>query len=153
MIEKLDIKLIKDERNNFDIGIGSDGDLLATDGFDTSILLSLGTDARASESEVQDSIKRRGYVGDEFFDNENFNHGSKLWLLEQARVTNDTRNSAVNYAELALQWFVDENYLDSVTASGLLSPTQITISIKGITREGNTESFSYQVWNNTLGNL
>lgn len=152
MIKNIDIKLIQNNAN-YDIELDENGDLLSTDGFDTSILMSLGTDSRASQSEVSVPYNRRGFIGDEFFEEENFKHGSKLWLLEQARVNNNTRNLAVNYCELALKWMIDENYLNSLNVTGSLKTSGIDISITGITQDGNTESFSYNVWSNTLRNL
>lgn len=151
MTDKLDIALIADSNGDYDIEIGDDGDLRAVDGFETSIIMSLLTDGRASPSEVAEPYNRRGFIGDEFFQNENFRHGSKLWLLEQSRNTSDTRNAAVNYAEQALQWMVNDGHLISVSARGSLRVEGIELSITGTALAGNTESFSYQLWRNTLG--
>lgn len=154
MTDKLDIALVLNDQEKYDIDLDSNGDLLSTDGFDSSILLSLGIDARASQAEVSDPIKRRGFIGDEFYQNENFQHGSKLWLLDQSRVRNNTRNLAVNYSELALQWMINDEYLTTLNAIGVISPTEgISVQINGVTLSGETISFAYNVWQNTLRKL
>lgn len=154
MTDKLDIALVLNEQEKYDINLDSDGDLLSTDGFETSVLLSLGTDARASESEVSDPIRRRGYVGDEFFENENFRHGSKLWLLDQTRIGNNTRNMAVSYSEQALAWMIEDEYLSTISAVGNISPAEgVSVRVNGVTISGETISFAYNTWQNTLRNI
>ncbi|MFB1078129.1 phage GP46 family protein [Photobacterium damselae] len=68
------------------------------------VLISLFTDARASESDAlpDGSGDRRGWPGDSFYDAP---WGSRLWLLSREKLTTDVRNRAVTYAEEALAWF------------------------------------------------
>ena len=44
-------------------------------------------------------------------------YGSKLWLLEQQRLTNETVNKARTYIEQALEWLVEFDYLSQVTVT------------------------------------
>ena len=96
-----DILLEQDEDNIYDISF-ENGDFKLTDGFDTAIVLSLFTDARADSSEVSEPILRRGWIGNEQNENEDDNFGSKIWLLEQARTNEDTSNRSTTYSQDAL---------------------------------------------------
>ncbi len=59
----LDFKLVRLANNIWDIGVDLDGDFLTEDAFDTSIIVSLQTDARADASEVFEPERRRGWPG------------------------------------------------------------------------------------------
>ena len=71
--------------NNYDLQIDSNGDILTDDFFDTSLLVSLFAEQRATPSEMPESHRRRGWIGNE--STPGFEIGSKLWLYSQARVT------------------------------------------------------------------
>lgn len=88
----------------YDFQIGEDGDILTDDFFDTAILYSLFGERRASAEEVVEPQSRRGWIGNA----EDFENGSKIWLLSQARVTRDTLNRLADEAKSALQWMVDD---------------------------------------------
>lgn len=148
MTDKIDIAFLLDEDNVYDVTIGPDGDLLATDGFETSLIMSFATDARAAASEIQNPYSRRGFIGDEFFDD--FNHGSKLWLLDQSRLTSSIRNSAVNYSRQCLQWTIDDGYARDVSVSGSLRPNTILLNMRITSVSSNIDSWSYDLWQNTL---
>lgn len=80
-----------------------------------AITLSLFTDARASDDDVipDGSQDRRGYWGDiDLDDNESL--GSRLWLLERSKITQDTLNTLHNYATDAVQWLIDEEHLQAI---------------------------------------
>jgi phage gp46-like protein len=104
-----DIALVYDnEMMQGDIELNSDGnDLLADNGLTTAVYISLFTDARADEDDaVVNDGELRGWwadltmVGDKI--------GSRLWLLDRAKTTPSTVAAAVEYAEEALQWMVDD---------------------------------------------
>lgn len=144
----IDIKLQLDESlNNYDINFDSDGDFEQVSSFDTSVLLSLGTDQRADESEIPEASKRRGWVGDQLYTS--FKVGSKLWLLEQSRLNTNTRNLAKTYSESALQWLKDDEYLNTINVSTIVSNNQnIIINIIG-NAINNKNEWSYTLWKNT----
>ena len=74
---------------NNDIGAGDlcvvGADLLADDGLETAVLLSLFSDRRAREEEIPPGQTwRRGWWGDLLADDQD-QIGSKLWLLEREK--------------------------------------------------------------------
>lgn len=96
----------------YDLKIGFDGDLETEDSFDTAIIVSLFTDARANESEVLEASRRRGWIGNER--TPGFQVGSKLWLLEQSRLTRTVMNQARDESRDALRWMVEDELAVSI---------------------------------------
>lgn len=90
-------------------------DLVSDDGLETAVLLSLFSDALASEQEAADAgaTDRRGWWGDAFAAaGEHF--GSKLWLLRREKRTAQTVERARRYAADALAWLVGDGVADAV---------------------------------------
>lgn len=144
----IDFFLTLDADGNYDIELDTNGDAKQTSGLDTSIRLSLLTDQRADASEVSNPIKRRGFLGDELFDE--FKHGSKLWLLDQSRITSTTRNLAVNYSRLSLQWMIDDGFATDIFVTGELNPTGISLEMTAFYPNSSEQSFVFDFWNNTI---
>jgi phage gp46-like protein len=150
MPDIIDIALEQPEGSKiFDIDFAIDGDFETVSGFETSLTLSIYTDQRAAANEVSIPERRRGWFGDELF--EDFRHGSKLWLLDQARITFNTRNLAVTYTDNCLQWLIDDGYLKSVSTVGTITSTNITLNITGTFQLDNRNTWSYTLWTNTEG--
>lgn len=80
-------------------------------GLDTSIYVSLFTDARANREDAPDTTDLRGWWGDEFGP-----IGSRLWELTRGKATDEALNFAKVATEEALQWLVDSGVATSVTA-------------------------------------
>ena len=79
-------------------------DLLAEDGLDTAILVSLFTDARVRPDELPPGHTwRRGYWGDALED-ERDSTGSKLWLLRREKASPEVLVRARRYCREALSW-------------------------------------------------
>ena len=135
----------------YDITFNADGDFETTEGLDTAILLSLLEERRANESEVSTPQKRRGWIGNDLGDIAVYELGSKLWLLNQERLTTDTLNRAVDYARQSLQWMLDDNIATSINVTGEIEyPEGIKLFIV-LSRENNkVESFYFNLWDNTL---
>lgn len=88
-------------------GFALDGaDLTEDEGLDTAVILSLFTDRQAGDDDVipGGSSDRRGCWLDGFAGHET--EGSRLWLLEQAKLTEETVTRAREYCEEALAWLV-----------------------------------------------
>lgn len=85
-------------------------DLAAGRDLETAVLISLFTDRRAEPDDVipDGSGDPRGWWGDPDL-------GSRLWLLERAKQTEDTRQRAQDYAQEALEWLVEDGVADEVT--------------------------------------
>lgn len=110
----IDAVLQQLDDGTFDLKIGFDGDLETDDFFDTAIIVSLFSDRRADESEVRESHRRRGWIGNER--TPGFEMGSKLWLFEQSRLTRTVMNQVQDAAGVALAWFVDDELAVAIRA-------------------------------------
>lgn len=130
MAQQIDIQLTQDSQNTFDIGFASNGDFDMVEGFDTSLRMSIFAERRASESEVPDAIRRRGWIGNTLSDIPDFEIGSKIWLYEQARLTNDTLNGVLDAARTATQWLIDDGLAINIEASIAGSTSEGTIDLK-----------------------
>lgn len=146
----IDIKLTQDVTTGFYDFSFTNGDFTTVDSFDTSLTVSLFADARASASQVPRSELRRGWWGNQFDDEfPLYELGSKLWLLNQARRTQDTLNSAIDFARNALQWLVDKNHAKKVDVTGSYETEGIRLAITIDRGNSIVESRYYDLWNNT----
>lgn len=137
----------------FDIDIDTDGDLKKEDGFDTNLIMSLFCEKRASKDEVTLPEMRRGWWGNTVSDFPNFEIGSKLWLLEQSRLTTGVVNLASQYALKSLEWLKTDGFLyDMVVTS---TPTysasgpKIEIKVDLIRKDNVVEQKYFTVWEGT----
>lgn len=133
----------------FDIKIGFDGDIETEDTFDTAILVSLFTDARADESQVSQSNLRRGWIGNEF--TPDFQIGSLLWLFEQAKLTRTLLNEIEDEARAALQWLVDDGLAVAITNVSAVStkPGQLVLELTIERTTSVVERRFFELWQNT----
>ena len=112
----MDIKtFFNQETSSFGITIAN-GDLVADQGLQTAVVVSLFTDRRAEPDDAipDGSNDRRGWWGDTYAAIPGDQIGSRLWLLGRAKETQDTLNRAREYALEALQWLVDDGLVKSV---------------------------------------
>lgn len=148
-----DLKLVQDPETGFyDLVLGANGDLETVESFDTSLVVSLFSDQRADASEVSLPQFRRGWWGDTVQTDLNLKIGSKLWLLEQARMTNVILNKCANYARLSLDWLVTNQYSIKVDTRATFIANGIALNIKITNKNGQTQNKAYKLWSNT-GNL
>jgi len=148
--ETHDIKIEFDETlQAFDIDFDDKGDFVLEDTFDTNIAISLLSDARADQSEVSEPERRRGFWADEvlFPDDPNQNFGSKLWLI-QGRRTQDNLNKAIDFAQISLQWLVDNNHVKSIDIQGQFITNGIQLDINYVVDNDVTNNLSFQLWLN-----
>lgn len=145
----IDATLQRLDGGTYDLKIGFDGDLETEDSFDAAILVSLLADARASESEVPEASRRRGWIGNEL--TPGFELGSKLWLYEQSRVTRTTLNGIQDAARLALRWLVDEGYAAAVReVSASIEPGgRATLEVAIERSPSVVERRFFDLWTNT----
>lgn len=90
----------------------------------TAIAISLFTDASVNDDELPDGEENRGYWGDMHLPSGQ-SLGSKLWLLNRAKITTETINKARNYITEAVQWMID---------GGDLLAIEITVERQGFDR-------------------
>lgn len=132
----------------FDLQIGSDGDILTEDQLDTAIFVSLFSDARASSYEIVKPQFRRGSVIDlELEPGESF--GSKLWLLEQERLTPAVLVKAADFAKKSLDWMTRDQIASSVAARGLIDGQVAVLNIDLRKPNSRSESKFVGLWDNT----
>jgi len=131
----------------YDISFDSDGDILTRDFFDTSLLMSLFCERRADSSEVVIPELRRGWIGSVHAE---FENGSKIWLLEQARLTKSNLNTLENEAAKALEWLVSDGFAVSIgpiVASATNGKVILDITINR--SKSRTERRHFVLWQNT----
>jgi len=82
-------------------------ELLRDPGFETEVLLMIGTDARAGDDDKLPhyTSTKRGWWGDALLGS---NLGSKLWLLERSKLDDSTLTLAEQYTVDALNPLIEE---------------------------------------------
>lgn len=143
----LKIKLMPDT-NEFDIDIFH-WELESDDGLNTAILRSLFENARVTVDELNaGETDRAGFWGDTVDNPDADANGSKLWLLDRGKTTDETLEQAREYCEEALQWLIDDSIAESVTVTTdfydkFTLAIQIEIQRPGVDRK--SSKFDY-VW-------
>lgn len=91
--------------------------LAQDDGLTTAVLLSLFTDRHAEPDDALPggSEDPRGSWMDAFANEEGDRMGSRLWLLERAKLLPETVTRVREYCEEALEWMVRDGVAKSVT--------------------------------------
>ncbi len=106
-----------------DLAYGENG-LEADDTLYSAILVSLLTDRRALlDDKIPDDNglpspippNRRGWAGDALASPQGDRIGSRLWLLQREKVTEETRQRAITYTKEALEWLIEDGLAKTVT--------------------------------------
>lgn len=145
----IDAVLRKDNEGIYDISIDGNGDIETKDSFDTLILMSLFCEQRASESEVPEPQRRRGWIGNE--STPGFEIGSKIWLFEQSRIDRNTLNGIETAADQAIEnEMINDNIADSVSSRATTTKNG-TISLEVLITRPNSqvEKRFFELWENT----
>jgi phage gp46-like protein len=122
------------DTDHADVAMG-DADLVADEGLETAVLLSLFLDRRADADDgVSLDQDPRGWWGDTFAAVVGDRIGSKLWLLSREKQLTSVATRAKTYAAEALAWLVDDGVASSVDVQAqFVAPGQLSLSI-AITR-------------------
>ncbi|MEE9222972.1 MAG: phage GP46 family protein [Nitrosomonadaceae bacterium] len=136
---------IKSQVVKWDISIDETGDILTADFFDTSLLVSIFAEKRASESEVPDSRLRRGWIGNESF-TDGFEIGSKIWLFEQARLNRDTFNGITSAAIDSLQWLLDDGFVLNLAVDTVLINGEVALQIDIFRPNSKVDRRFFSLW-------
>jgi len=145
----IDLKLTETD-GIYDISYGDDGDFEMEDGFDTAILMSLFCERRALKDEVPDAIRRRGWVGNAFYNPGGFENGSKMWIhTEQGRVTNVVLNAIKNTSVSGLYWMTLDNIAKSVESNIEVISGVPNLKLKIEYSPSKVEEKFFSVWENT----
>lgn len=150
-----DLKIIwDDDLTQGDIEF-KDEDFINEFGLETAIILSLFLDRRADDDDELDDIKdKRGWWGDELEEDDQI--GSKLWLLDRAKTTQETLNSAREFVEDSLQWLIDDGVAADVNVETTREGTQempiLVISAEIYKNDGTTEVYEFDdLWDAQVG--
>lgn len=137
-----DIALIIDDEFKFGLELAN-GDLKADDGLETSVAISLFSDQRIGDDELPSGeTSKRGYWGDLFPTVEGDKIGSKLWLLERAKRTNETLRKAEDYSRASLNWLIEDGVADSISVSAEYNDSMhLVMQIDIVKPKGRTSRF------------
>jgi phage gp46-like protein len=107
-----DIKLIFDPLTlETDLSVVNN-DLVAEEGLETAVIISLFSDRRARDDDILPDIRsddKRGWWGDLVApDVEGDEIGSRLWLLDRAKTTQQNVNKCKAFVKESLQWMIDD---------------------------------------------
>lgn len=149
----VDILLEKTEAGFYDLAFDN-GDLLATQGFTSALLMSILCERRATPSEVAQPEKRRGWWGNAFLGFTDFEIGSKLWLLSQARANQVTLNNSITYTNNALEWFAQDKYIDKANVTAEYNAQNVLLLyIQFIIGQDIVLNKGFRLWDNTIEEL
>lgn len=150
----MDVKIrLFEDPFRFDLAPLSNNDFTTDDGFENAIIISLFTDKRASRQEVpSDETDLRGWWADAVDPLAADLIGSKLWLLDREKATQETLNRAREYTLEALAWLEDLGLAETVEAEATWAD-QINGRLRldiAITRpDGDRVSYTYSdIWEN-----
>lgn len=135
----------------YDIGFTAGGDIETAEALDTAILMSILAEVRAAPSEMPESHRRRGWIGNE--STQGVEMGSKAWLYEQARITGS------NLAELGviinngLGWMVEQNIAKSTSVRAFYRDGIVQVEVTLWRASSPVDKKFFELWNNTGANL
>jgi phage gp46-like protein len=115
----------------------------------SAVLVSLFTDARCEKTEIPNGeTSLRGYFGDAIF---NESTGSKLWLLNRAKYSNDTLLKAKEYAKSALDWLVTDGFAKEIKVeTSFNKQNKMLLNVKIVKNNDEVESIAiHNLWSNT----
>lgn len=110
-----------------------DSDLASDRGIATAILLSLFTDRRAEDDDQPpsgDPNDRRGWWGDQFSSVQGDRFGSRLWLLDRSKRTEEVRRRAVEYVREATAWILEDLVAASIDVETEMTVDRLLIGVK-----------------------
>lgn len=119
--------------------------LRSGDNLATQVLISLFSDrlAAADDPIPDNTDDRRGWWGDT---GETYPIGSRLWLLDRAKLTQDTPLKCKNYIDEALQWMIGDGVAASiVTETAIQLPSMLAARVT-ISRQDGTRIAQNFAW-------
>ncbi len=132
------------------------GDFYQNDFLETSMMISLFSDAPASTDELNrfndDQLNKahnRGWFGSTY--TAGIEYGSKLWLLERERRNQETLNLAEQYCKESLKWLINDGIASEINVQCYWNYDVLVIVVEVIREfdENVVKQFSY-VWANVL---
>ena len=118
-----DVKITKNADGIYDIPIVN-GDFDTVDGIETSLGVSIFTESREAEGNVQEAHRRSGWVGNILTLQDNFELGSTVWSLI-ARMVQDTLNLGEEKIRECLQWMIDRELVDTIDVTMIQNTARV----------------------------
>ncbi len=149
------LRVAYQRETGFDLVLGAQG-LEVDDGIETAVLLSLFTDAPAADDELAIAgltrEQNRGWWGNDFPDVDGDVWGSKLWLLQRAKRTDETLARANGYARDAVAWMITDGVASKIPiAASWYGRTGFLVLDCQCYRPGDLQPRWRRVWNATTG--
>jgi len=141
----VDLKLLQLADGSYDLIVG-DGDFLTTESMDTTVLTSVLSDARASETEVGQAKYRGGWLPNVAFTRANSQLGSLLWLMAQRRRTTENLNFAIDSVEKSLSWLIEDGIAKSLEVLGTFRGEGAILTISITSFSGETDNVFVPLW-------
>lgn len=99
--------------------VQDEGGVAVDSGLVSAVVLSIGLEAEAEESQVPEgTTDRRANWMDEFEPPGDQGIGSRLWTLLREKPSDDLADKASSLAEESLQWMIEDGIAESVSVSG-----------------------------------
>jgi phage gp46-like protein len=143
-----DVKLLKGTDGIFDIPI-SGTEFESVSGVETAILVTVFTEARSDSDTIPDAFNRRGWVGNLLTLEEGYELGSLLWTLSQARLTQNTLNTASDTVKKALNWMIEDGIADTIEVDTVVVSNRTANINIDLFKDLNMVGRYTTVWNNT----
>ena len=129
----------------------TDNDFEMDDGLATAVVISLFTDQRATvDDPLPDprTTDRRGWWGDKLLPYDSGDEiGSKLWLLERSKTTEQVLSKAEEYAKKSLEWMIKDGIVKSVEVVAerysYNNNFALALGVTLIKRDGDKEKFIF----------
>lgn len=145
----VDIAVFQDEFGKFDIEFGEDGDFVKTEGFDTAISMSIFCERRATAAEVLSTPLRRGWWGNVAAQIDDFEIGSKLWLIRQERLTPEILNRIKDFINRGLAWMIDDEFAVDIAVDVTGRNGTATATVTLVRPNGQVERRGFDIWQET----
>lgn len=138
-----DVSILNVGTENVDIAVLT-GDLVADNGLENAVAISLFTDRYVSPEELPEGVDPRGWWADAISDLPADRIGSRLWLLARGKINTDTANKMKDYADEALAWMLDAGLAARIlTSTTVIFGQGITLSISIYKPTGENIPFKY----------
>lgn len=109
-------------------------------------LISLFSWRKSNNDDGVDIPNRQGWWGDTFAADTNDRIGSRLWLLQREKLTDEVVARAREYAEESLQWMIDDALAVAVNVSADRENNRLNMSVE-IVRPGDAQSIQARFQN------
>jgi len=142
-----DVKIVN-SKGYYDIEWTDSGDISMIESLDTAILMSLFEEVRASSTEIPESDRRRGWIGNET--TPDFEQGNKAWMFEQERVTGSVLAELGVVVNNGLQWLIgDEIAVNTAVEQPFLNAGKVCANINLFRGGSPVDRRFYAIWDNT----